>query len=137
MGDQDHDSFFSRIMLKNIDNQIPIAFDEATPSKTTTPTTKSPSSIIGKESYKDKKCDQPATNHLKQELLHQIKHYISCLQKDNKTDYMNEYIKAMQDQIASLKSEVMFLRGEVKEKNAFIEQLNCDIKPKEPSAYCS
>ena len=89
MGDQDHDSFFSSIMLKNIDNQIPIAFDEATPSKTTTPTTKSPSSIIGKESYKDNKCDQPATNYLKQELLHEIKHYISCLQKDNKTGYMD------------------------------------------------
>ena len=124
MGDQDHDFFFSSIMFKNIDNQIPIAFDETTPSKTTTPTTKSPSSIIGKESYKDKKCDQSATNHLKQELLHEIKHYISCLQKHNKTGYMNEYIKAMQDQIASLKSEVMFLRGEVKKKNTFIEQLN-------------
>ena len=33
MGDQDHDSFFSGIMLENIDNQIPIAFDEVTPSK--------------------------------------------------------------------------------------------------------
>ena len=116
MGDQDHDSFFSSIMLKNIDNQIPNAFDQATPSKTTTPTTKSPSSIIEKERYKDKKCDQLATNHLKQELLHEIKHHISCLQKDNKTDYMNEYIKAMQDQIASLKSEVMFLRGGSKKK---------------------
>ena len=30
----------------------------------------------------------------------------------------------MQDLITSFKSEVMFLRGEVKEKNAFIEQLN-------------
>ena len=59
-----------------------------------------------------------------QELLHEIIHYISCLQQDNKTDYINEYIKAMQDQIASLKSEVMFLRGEAKEKNAFTEQLN-------------
>ena len=38
MGDQDHDSFFSNIMLKNIDNQISIAFDQATPSKTTTAT---------------------------------------------------------------------------------------------------
>ena len=37
---------------------------------------------------------------------------------------MDEYIKAMHDQTASLKSEVMFLRGEVKENNAFIEQLN-------------
>ena len=37
---------------------------------------------------------------------------------------MNENIKAIHDQIASLKSEVMFLRGGVKEKNAFIEQLN-------------
>ena len=30
MGDQDHDSFFSSIMLKNIDNQIPIEFNQAT-----------------------------------------------------------------------------------------------------------
>ena len=52
MGDQDHDSFFSSIMLKNIDNQIPIAFDEATPSKTTTPTTKIFFSIIGKRAIK-------------------------------------------------------------------------------------
>ena len=43
-----------------------------------------------------------------------------CLQQDNKTDYMNEYIKAMQDQIASLKSEVMFLIGAVKEKTIII-----------------
>ena len=46
MGDRDYDSFFSSIMLKNIDNQIPIAFNQATPSKTTTPTNKSPSRII-------------------------------------------------------------------------------------------
>ena len=65
MGDQDHDSFFSSIMLKNIDNQIPISFDQATPSKTMTPTTKSPSSIIEKESYINKKYDQLATSHLK------------------------------------------------------------------------
>ena len=45
-------------------------------------------------------------------------------QQDNKTDYMDEYSKAMQDQIASLKCKVMFLRGEVKEKNVFIEQIN-------------
>ena len=57
MGDRDYDSFFSNIMLKNIDNQIPIAFNQATPSKTTIPTTKSPSSIIEKGSYKDKKCE--------------------------------------------------------------------------------
>ena len=120
MGDRDYDSFFSNIMLKNIDNQIPIAFNQATPSKTTIPTTKSPSSIIEKGSYKDKTCDQLATNSLKQELLHEIKHYISCLQQDNKTNYMNAYIKAMQDQIASLKKEVMFLRGEVRKKHAFI-----------------
>ena len=59
-----------------------------------------------------------------QELLHEIKHYISCLQHDNKSDYIDEYIKAMQDLIASLKSEVMFFRGEVKEKNTFIELQN-------------
>ena len=60
---------------------------------------------------------------MKQELLLEIKHYISYL-LDNKTDYMNEYIMTMQDQIASLKSEVMFLRGEKRKKKAFIEQIN-------------
>ena len=110
-------------MLENIDNHILIAFNQATPSKTMTPTTKIPSSITEKESYKNKKCDQLATNNLKQELLHERKKCVLSLQQDNKTYYMDEYIKAMQDQIASLKSEVMFLRGEVKEKNAFIEQL--------------
>ena len=49
MGDQDHNSFFSSIMFKNIDNQIPIAFDQATPSKTITLTTKSPYTIIEKK----------------------------------------------------------------------------------------
>ena len=44
-------------MLKNTENQIPIPFDQATVSKTTTPTTKSPSSMIEKDSYKDKKSD--------------------------------------------------------------------------------
>ena len=61
---------------------------------------------------------------MKQEFLHELKHYISSLQQDNKTDYMDEYSKAMQDRIASLKCKVMFLRGEVKEKNVFIEQIN-------------
>ena len=124
MGDQDHDCFFSSIMLENTGNQIPSAFDQVTPSKTITPTTKSPSSIIEKESYKKKKCDQLATNHLNQELLHEIKNYILSLQQDSKTDYVGEYIKAMLDQIASLKSDIMCLRGEVNGKNAFIEQLN-------------
>ena len=58
-------------------------------------TTKSPSSIIAKESYKDKMCDQLATNPLKQDLLREIKHFISSLQQHNKTDYMDEDIKAM------------------------------------------
>ena len=49
--DQDHDPLFSSIMSKNIDNQIPIAFDQATPYKiSSSPST----SIIEKESYKDK-----------------------------------------------------------------------------------
>ena len=53
-----------------------------------TPKTKSPSSKNEKESYKNKKYDKLATNHLKQELLHEIKHYILSLQQTNKTDYI-------------------------------------------------
>ena len=111
----DHSTWVIKIMIPFL-----AIFDQATPSKKMSPTTKSHSSITEKESYKDKKCHQLTTNHLKQYILHEIKHYISSLQQDNKTDYMDEYIKGMQDQIASLKSEVMFLRGEVKEKNASI-----------------
>ena len=58
MSDQDHDSFFSHTMLKNFDNQIPIAFDQTTLSKTMTGTTKNSSRIIEKQSYKDKKYDK-------------------------------------------------------------------------------
>ena len=50
------------------------------------------------------------------QLLREIKHYILPLQQDDKSDYTDEYIKAMQDQVASLKSEVMFLRGELNKK---------------------
>ena len=99
MGDQDYDSLFSSIMLKSIDNQIPIALDQTTPSKKWH---QQQTSIIKKEIYKDKKCDKLAKNSFKQEILREIKHYISFLQQDNKTDYMDEYIKATQDQIAPL-----------------------------------
>ena len=78
MADQAHDSFFSSIILKNIENQIPIEFNQATPSKTTTPTTKSPAIIIEKESDKDKKYDQLASNHLKQELCRSRKYLQTC-----------------------------------------------------------
>ena len=88
------------------------------------PTTKSPSNITEKESYEDKMCDQPATKHLKQELLYEMKHYISSLQQHYETDYMDKCIKAMRDQIVSQKSEVIFLRRKVKEKKIFIEQLS-------------
>ena len=98
-------------MLKNNNNQIPIAFDQATPSKTITPTSKSLSSSIEKDSYKNKKCDQLATNHLKQEILYEISQYYLPLQQNSKTDYMDEYIKANAGPNSSLESEVMFLRG--------------------------
>lgn len=42
MGDQDYDAFFSKKMFQT----ITIAFDQAASSKTTTPRTKTPSSII-------------------------------------------------------------------------------------------
>ena len=70
-------------------------FDQANPSKKMTLTTKSHFSITEKESYNDKKSDRLATNHLKQELLHERKHYDSFLQQDNRSDYMTEFIKAV------------------------------------------
>lgn len=60
-----------------------------------TPRSKIPSSITEKKSFKDKKCDQQDTNHVKQELIRKIKHYILSLQQDNKSNCIDEYIKAM------------------------------------------
>lgn len=42
MGDQDYDAFFNKKMFQT----ITIAFDQAASAKTTTPRTKTPSSII-------------------------------------------------------------------------------------------
>ena len=55
-----------------------------------------------------------ASNDLEQELLHEIKLYILSLQQDNKTDYMDEYIKAMQEQNGSLKSYISQRRSKTK-----------------------
>ena len=95
--------FFSSIIFKNIDNQIPIAFDQATPSKIwSSPST----SKIEKESYKDKKCDQLATNLLTQE--HEIKHHISCLQQGNKTDIRMNISKLCRTKLRHSKVRLCF-----------------------------
>ena len=102
-------------MLANIDNQISIASDQVTPSKSMTPTTKI-------KSYKDKKYDSLAIYHLKPELLREMKH--SVRPYNNMYNYMDEYIKAM---------EAVFLREEVKEKKAFMKQVNNNNKSNDNS----
>ena len=75
-----------------------------------------PLDITENKSYKDKNCDQLATNHFKHKLLSKIKRYIFFQQQYNEIQNMDEYIKAIEEKIAPLKNEVMFLSGEVTEK---------------------
>ena len=98
MSDEDDDSVFSSIVSANIKFQLHL-IKRKMASKKMTLTTKSPSSTTKNERYKDKKCDQLATNHLKKELFCEIKQFISSLQQDNKIGYMDEFIKATQSQI--------------------------------------
>lgn len=60
--------------------------------------------------------NQEAINHLKQRLFHEMKHHNLFLEQGQKTNYMDEYIKAVRNQIASLNDKFIFSRGEIKER---------------------
>ena len=65
------------------------------------------------ENYMDEKYDQAALNHLKKEILNDVRQ-----QFFNEKDKVNlELAKSLKEQIEILKREIYFLREEMKEKN--------------------
>ena len=72
--DDHNDLFFSNILLRNLDNNIPLSINTHTPCKITpNPNKKTDSS--------SEKYSQTTINRLKQNLSEEIKRYISSLGK--------------------------------------------------------
>ena len=72
--DDHNDLFFSNILLRNLDNNIPLSINTLTPCRITpNPNKKTDSS--------SEKYSQTTINRLKQDLSEEIKRYISSLGK--------------------------------------------------------
>ena len=87
------------------------------------------------ENYMDEKYDQAALNHLKKEILNDVKQKIF-----NEKDKVNlELVKSLKEQIDILKSEIYFLREEMKEKNNILKMVLHSPKPspQEMALSCS
>ena len=91
MGDH-KDSFFSNILLENIDDNNPLSVDVLTPCKKVP----NPNKNIDSSS---EKYSQTTINRLKRDLFEKIKRYISSLEKNHNKNYINEYITSLKDQI--------------------------------------
>ena len=77
------------------------------------------------ENCMDEKYDQVALNHLKKELLNDVKQ-----QFFSEKDKVNlELVKRLKEQTDILKSETYFLREEVKEKNNILKTFFHSPKP--------
>ena len=114
--DDRNTSFFSNILLENIDKNIPLSIDVLKPcKKIPNPNKKGDSS--------SEKHSQTSINRLKQDLSEEIKQCISSSEKNCNKSYIDQYITSLKDQISGLKSEVIFLRKELFNKNELVTLL--------------
>ena len=94
---ENNDSYFEKVLLKNIDEDIPINVDLSnTPEKNSVSTIRTPKS------------------ELKNENLLELHRRFPTEKKGN--EHLGEFIESLNDQISTLKSEINFLREELKKK---------------------
>ena len=111
---QSNDSFFENVLLKNINEDIPINVDLSdTPEKNSVSTMRT-STISKTERYIDKIYDETVKSELKKEILLELQHRFPSEKKGN--EHLEEFIQSLNDQISILKNEINFLRKELKEK---------------------
>ena len=110
---ENNDSYFKKVILKNIDENIPINVDPSnTPEKNCVSTIRTPKSEI------------------KNKILLELHRRFPTKKKGN--EHLGEFIQSLNDQISTLKSEINFLREELKEKDHVIRLLlNMRCKPSE------
>ena len=108
------------ILLENIDKEIPINFSLLTTPKDT-PSISKTSTISKPENYIDENYDEAAKIQLKQAILREVKQQLP--NKTKEKGQLDELLRSLHNQISSLKSEIGFLREEVKEKSNAIRTL--------------
>ena len=102
------------ISFENIDKKIPINFRLLTTPIIDTPSISKTSTISKLENYINENYDEAAKIQLKQAILLEVKQQISNETKEK--GHLDELLRSLHYQISSLKSEIGFLREEVKEK---------------------
>ena len=109
------------ILLQKIDKETPINFSLLTTPIQDTPSFSKTSTINKLENYIDENYDEAAKIHLKQAILREVKQQL--LYQTKEKGHLDELLCSLHNQISSLKSEIGFLREEVKEKNNVIRTL--------------
>ena len=127
---ESNDSFLENVLLKNINEDIPINADLSdTPEKDSVSTMRT-STISKTERYIDKIYDETVKSELKKEILLELQHKFPSGKKGN--GHLEEFIQSLNDQISILKNEINFLREELKEKDHVVRiLLNMRCKPSE------
>ena len=100
---ESNDSFFENILLKTIDEEIPINVDVSKIIKST---------ISKSKKHIDKSYVESVKSELKKEILFELRHRFSAQKKEN--EHLEEFIQRINDQISTLKSEINFLREKLK-----------------------
>ena len=116
---ENNDSFFDKMLLKNIYEEIPIDVNLIDmPTKNSFSTTRT-STFSKLENYidNDKKYDETAESQHKNEILLELKNNFSAQTKES------GLLQSLKNQISSLKSEITFLREELKEKDYVVRTL--------------
>ena len=118
---ENNDLYFEKVLLKNIDEDIPINVDLSnTPEKSSVSTIRT------------------SKSELKNEILLELQHRFPVEKKEN--EHLEKFIQSLNDQISTLNSEINFLREELKEKDHVIRLLlNMRCKPSENcgTTFCS
>ena len=109
------------ILLENIDKEILTNFSFLTTPINNTPSISKTSTISKHENYINENYDEAAQMQLKQTFQRKVKQQLPNQTKEK--GHLDELLRSLHNQISSLKSEIGFLREEVKEKNNVIRTL--------------
>ena len=93
------------MLLKNIDEEIPIDVNLINPPGKNLPSTTRTFTMPSQENYieNDKKCDETRENRLTKEILLELKNNFSAKTKES------EFLQSLKNQISSLKNQITFL----------------------------
>ena len=127
---ESNDSFFENVLLKNINEDIPVNVDLTDTLEKDSVSTMRTSTISKTERYIDKIYDETVKSELKKEILLELQHKFPSGKKGN--GHLEEFIQSLNDQISILKNEINFLREELNEKDHVVRiLLNMRCKPSE------